>query len=37
MENKDVWAIIVGVVSYGLVFGGLAVCIWIALKKKTKE
>jgi hypothetical protein len=34
MENKDILAIIVGVLAFGTVFGGLAVCLIIAMKKK---
>jgi hypothetical protein len=30
-------AILMGVISFGLVFGGLAVCIWIAMKDAKKE
>lgn len=34
MANNDILAIIVGVVAFGAVFGGLAVCLIIAMKKK---
>jgi len=34
MPNNDVLAIVIGVLVYGIVFGGLAVCIIIAMKKK---
>jgi len=37
MEHKDTLAIIIGILSYGAVFGGLAVCIIIALRKKDKD
>ncbi|MBI4834466.1 MAG: MetS family NSS transporter small subunit [Planctomycetes bacterium] len=30
-------AILMGVISFGLVFGGLAVCIWIAMKDTKQD
>ena len=37
MPLADTGAIVIGILSFGIIFGGLIVCIWIALKKKTKE
>lgn len=34
MESKDILAIVVGILAFGAVFGGLAVCLIIAMKKK---
>jgi len=34
MPNNDILAIVIGVLVYGIVFGGLTVCIIIAMKKK---
>ena len=34
MANNDILAIVVGVLAFGLVFGGLTICLIIAMKKK---
>jgi hypothetical protein len=37
MPNNDVLALVVGVLTFGTVFGGLAACLLIAMKKKKPE
>lgn len=36
MPNNDILAIVIGVLVYGIVFGGFTACIIVAMKKKQR-